>query len=186
LYRNQNSLIYTPQDLARRHLPASHGKFFPTHHRHLWDLKDKVILNPNVHIPTDILHLIQSHNINSKTRIPFHIRTAWSLYLKNIDLVTNHCHQHTIPIPPATNFFNANRRNPSSKPCLSKNLLPRKHFISPLLHFIKRYNLIIVQADKTPHICIVDNVLYQNLINVCSYLLSCVFLSFCLQISCQL
>jgi hypothetical protein len=109
--------------------------------------------------------MIYQQKINVKTRIPFRKESAMFLHTKNIEAINTYCHKYNVPIPPETNFFNSNKHILSSLPILTRNLLTKGHHLSKFTKFLRENKLHLVQADKTPHLCIIDEVLYDHLID---------------------
>jgi hypothetical protein len=147
-------------------LSETHKKFFiQGHPRHIWRLNTTVISFLDTPPPPNIVDIINKTPITIHSRLPLPYKAVNRLHSKNIQIIINFCFNHQIPIPPEIHTLNSEtNKHPSTLP-VKKNLLTRTNPIIQLIQFIKEKNIIITQADKTPHLCLFTKQKYIQLLN---------------------
>jgi RNase adaptor protein for sRNA GlmZ degradation len=53
--------------------------------RLLWNLNTRVIMFPQMNLPDKIINILNKHNVDINTRLPYHKRSAETLHKKNIE-----------------------------------------------------------------------------------------------------
>jgi hypothetical protein len=107
------------------------------------------------------MNIIHKYNMGVHTKIPYHRNAAYRLHKANIDHIINYCFIHQIPIPNNLNILSV-----AENIIFSKSLLHRNHPIQIFLSFLKENNLTIIPADKTPHLCIIQQKIYETMVNL--------------------
>jgi hypothetical protein len=90
---------------------------------------------------------------------------AKKLHKINIDIINNFCHRYQLPIPPEIHLLSLTKNLRNQHLPVKKNLLSRQHPLQKFLHYIRDNKIIITAADKTPHLCLLNENTYLMLAN---------------------
>jgi hypothetical protein len=130
-------------------------------HRTVWNLNTKLILFHKIQLPDHIIHIIDKHNINIHTRIPYHKNSATYLHKQNINHIINICFKRQTTIPHNINILTVSHNN-----IFSKSLLHKHHPLQIFLTYLKTNDLTLIPADKTPHLGIMRKEVIKTMINL--------------------